>query len=69
MKSRKAGGPTGVVRDMLKAAGNWGVERMTKICNLVVKEGRIPVDWEMSTLVPLYKGKGDPPRTVARIER
>ena len=23
-------------------------------------EGRIPVDWELSTLVPLYKGKGDP---------
>jgi len=60
MKSRKAGGPTGVVGDMLKAAGSWGVKRMTEICNLVVKEGRIPVDWELSTLVPLYKGKGDP---------
>ncbi len=60
MKSRKARGPTGVVGDMLKAAGNWGVKRMTKICNLAVKEGRIPVDWEQSTLVPLYKGKGDP---------
>ncbi len=26
MKSRKAGGPTGVVGDMLKAAGSWGCE-------------------------------------------
>ncbi len=60
MKSRKVGGPTGVVGDMLKAAGSWGVKRMTEICNLVVKEGCIPVDWELSTLVPLYKGKGDP---------
>ena len=60
IKSRKAGGPTGLVGDMLKAAGSWGVKRMTEVCNLVVKEGCIPVDWELSTLVPLYKGKGDP---------
>ena len=60
MKSRKAGGPTRVVGDMLKAAGSWGVKRMTKICNLVVKECRISVDSELSTLVPLYKEKGDP---------
>ena len=60
MKSRKAGGPTGIMGDMLKAAGSWGIKRMTEICNLVLKEGCIPVDWELSILVPLYKGKGDP---------
>uniref|UniRef100_UPI00358F3F93 zinc finger protein 410-like isoform X2 n=1 Tax=Myxine glutinosa TaxID=7769 RepID=UPI00358F3F93 len=34
---------------------------MTEICTLVVKEGHIPVDWELSTIVPLYKGKGERP--------
>ena len=57
MKSGKAGGLTGVVGSMLKAARSWGVKRMAEICNLVVKEGRIPVDWEPSTLIPLYKGE------------
>jgi hypothetical protein len=60
IKSRKAGAPTGLVGDMLKAAGSRGVKRMTEVCNLVVNEGCIPIDWELSTLVPLYKGKGDP---------
>ena len=60
MKDGKAAGPTGLVGDMLKAAGSWGVKRITEICNLVLKEGCIPKDWELSTLIPLYKGKGDP---------
>jgi len=44
MKSGKAGGLTGVVGSMLKAARSWGVKRMAEICYLAVKEGRIPVN-------------------------
>ena len=30
------------------------------LCNGIVKEGSIPVDWKSSVVLPIYKGKGDP---------
>ena len=36
MKLGKAGGPSGVVADMLKAAGDEGTKWMTELCNAVV---------------------------------
>ena len=59
MKLGKAGGPSGVVADMLKAAGDEGTRWMTELCNAVIKEGKIPTDWSRSWLVNVYKGKGD----------
>jgi len=32
---------------------------VTDVCNAVVEEGRIPVDWTKSWMVSVYKGKGD----------
>ena len=60
MKVGKAAGPSEIVVEMLKAAGNKGVKIMTKICNHVVREGAMPREWELSTLIPIYKSKGDP---------
>ena len=60
MKVGKAGGPSEVVGEMLKAAGKNGVSMMTDLCNQVIREGVMPKDWERSTLIPIYKGKGDP---------
>ena len=45
---------------MLKAARNKGVKIMTKLCNHVVREGAMPREWELSTFISIYKGKGDP---------
>jgi len=60
LKSRKAGGPTEVVGEMFKASGEQGAKWMTAICNQVIRDGEIPNDWKRSSLVPIYKGKGDP---------
>ena len=60
MKQGKAAGPSGVVVEMMAAGGDLAVEWMTDLCNSIIAEGRIPTDWTKSTLVPLYKGKGDP---------
>ena len=49
MKTGKAGGPSEVVGEMLKAAGKKGIKRLTELCNQVVREGRIPREWEIST--------------------
>ena len=58
-KSDKASGPSGVVSEMLKAAGAPGVQWVTRIVNGVIREGRIPADWTKSWLVNVYKGEGD----------
>ena len=60
MKAGKAGGPPEVVGEMLKAAGKKGIKRLTELCNQVVREGAIPREWQLSTLIPIFKGKGDP---------
>ena len=44
MKSNKASGPTGVVADMIKAAGELGQVWLQELFNMVLKEGRIPND-------------------------
>ena len=59
MKLGKAAGPSGVVADMLKAAGDDGTRWMTELSNAVVRDGKIPKDWSRSWLVNVYKGKGD----------
>jgi len=58
-KSGKAPGPSGVVGEMLKAAGDVGIQWMTDLCNAVVSEGKIPEDWRKSWMVSVYKGKGN----------
>ena len=60
LKIGKAAGPTGVVSEMMKAAGDFGSRWMTDLINNIVKESCIPDDWRKSILVPVYKGKGDP---------
>ena len=56
----KAAGPTGVVSEMMKAAGGFGSRWVTDLINNIVKEDCIPDDWRKSILVHVYKGKGDP---------
>ena len=60
MKIGKAAGATGVVSEMMKAAGGFGSRWMTDLINNIVKEGCIPDDRRKSSLVPVYKGKADP---------
>ena len=58
-KQGKSGGPTGVVSEMLKAAGKTGTMWMTDVCNAVVRDGKIPEDWSRSWMVNVCKGKVD----------
>ena len=59
MKNNKAAGPSGVISDMIKAAGETGTIWITDLCNSIVREGKIPKDWCSSWMVNVYKGKGD----------
>ena len=42
---------------MIKAAGEQAVDWLTSICNRIVKEEAFPESWQMSELVPIYKGQ------------
>ena len=59
MKKGKAAGPSGIVAEMLQAAGDKGIEIVTNLANRIVQEGVIPKEWESSTIVNCYKGKGE----------
>ena len=55
MKQGKSTGPTGIVAQGCRGTGMlW----MTEVCNAVVKDGRVPDDWNRSWMVNVYKGKG-----------
>ena len=41
-------------------AGQPRANRVMEICNMVISGSNIPSNWEMSTFVPIYKGKGNP---------
>ena len=59
MKDGKAAGVSGIVVEMLKASGEAGLELFIKLFNNIVKEEKVPSDWEMSIIINCFKGKGD----------
>ena len=58
MKCGKDVGRSGIVAEMLKAAGEEGVELLRLLAETVFSSTDIPKDWEESFILNLYKGKG-----------
>ena len=59
MKAGKAPGPSGIVVEMIRAAGDMGVSMIRDLAVAIIRDGKVPSDWEQSFVVCLYKGKGD----------
>ena len=59
MKIGKAAGPSGVMTEMLKASGIKGAQMIADLANSIIATGHIPTEWEESTIINLFKGKGD----------
>ena len=59
MKSSKATGPSGIVVEMIKAAGDTGAIMIRNLATAIIRDGKIATDREQSFIVCLYKGKGD----------
>jgi hypothetical protein len=59
MKNGKAAGPSGIVAEMMKASGSVGTQIMSDLANAIIKEERVPEDWEESHIINCFKGKGD----------
>ena len=43
----------------MKASGDTGIELITSLANLIMKDGVIPQAWQSSVIVNCFKGKGD----------
>ncbi|VDP23276.1 unnamed protein product [Heligmosomoides polygyrus] len=59
MKLGKAAGPDGVPVEAWKVLGDLGINWLTQFLNRITKEGKMPDDWRNSTIVPIFKQKGD----------
>ena len=59
MKLGKAAGPSGIVVEMLKAAGACIIPHLCKLINLIIFHHIVPDDWDHSFIINLFKGKGD----------
>ena len=59
MKFHKAGGPSGIVAEMLAVSGEKGVDLLTSLTECVFSNGAIPTDWQESFILNLYKDKGN----------
>ena len=59
MKKGKATGAEEVRVEMLDMAGDVGVKWTGRLLNVCMQEGRIPKEWRMGLIVPIWKRKGD----------
>ena len=59
MKAGKAPGPSGIVVEMIRTAGDMGASMIRDLAAAIIRDGEVPFDWEQSFNVCLYKGKGD----------
>ena len=59
MKAGKAPGPSGIVVEMIRADGDMCASMIRDLPAAIIRDGKVPSDWEQSFIVCLYKGKGD----------
>ena len=59
IKCGKAAGPSGIIIEMIKAAGGKFAEELTVLVSRIVAEGIVPSDWNLSFIINPFKGKGD----------
>ena len=54
MKEGKACGSSGIVIEMVKAGGDAMLDVITNLINLIIKEEKIPENWDQSTIMELW---------------
>ena len=55
MKAGEAPGPSGIMVEMIRAAGDMGVSMIRDLAVAIICDGKAPSDWEQSFIVCLYK--------------
>ena len=70
IKAGKAPGPSGIVVEMIRAAGDMGASMIRDLAVAIIRDGKVTSDWEQSFILPLqgkrgHIGKGQLPRSQA----
>ena len=60
MKIRKASGSSGVTIELFKADGDECLKSLINIFNDIFFKDKLPEEWMLSVLVPIFKGRRDP---------
>ena len=55
LKNGKAGGPDGIINEVIKYSCNITLKSLSKLFNLILKSGHYPKQWNKSYLFLLYK--------------
>ena len=58
MKAGKAPGPSGIVVEMIRAAGDMGASMIHDLAVAIIRDGKVPSDWEQSFIVCSTREKG-----------
>ena len=59
MANGKAVGPDQIPVEVRKFMGEVGLEWLTERFNVIYRTAKMPREWRTSTVIPLYKNKGD----------
>ena len=59
MKNGKAAGPDGIPVEVWKVLQEEGVDILWDLYSKIFRQEKIPESWRNSSLIPIYKGKGD----------
>ena len=59
MNGGKAPVPSGIVVEMIRAAGDTGASMICDLTAAIICYGKVPCSWEQSFVVCHYNGKGD----------
>ena len=59
IKEGKELGPSGIVVKMIRAARDMGASMIRDLAAAIIRDGKVPSDWEQSFFVCLHKGKGN----------
>ncbi|XP_060177831.1 uncharacterized protein LOC132607768 [Lycium barbarum] len=59
MSRGRTTGPDKIPVEFWKNVGRGGLEWLTRLLNVIFRTAEIPKKWRWSTMIPLYKNKGD----------
>ena len=59
MAKGKAEGPDQIPVEVWKGLGEVGRQGLTELFNVILRTAKMPREWRASTVIPLYKNKGD----------
>ena len=68
IKIEKASEPSEVAIELFKAGGDKCLKYLTNIFHILFKN-KLPEEWILSSLVPIFKGKGDPLGKVVDVDK